>query len=244
MIVIRALCCCCRDRGIQNHHRATHELLEEEELYNPQYEISPGVEMHETKIHFEYQQKIENITKDIKKDDDEEILDAIMKLVNLLDGIRAKAVLLNTLINTEKAHSREPQHLLDIIKNLGKKLDTKQKTELFSILADLPAGVLGDVEDRNASRVLIDVYDDVSQSLTDERINISSQNDIVEMIGSTIEQLLFTNPNAIFIIPEILLNEQFTANDRIRIVMQQIILSRLLPTDKAKRSTFLNMILA
>jgi len=64
------------------------------------------------------------------------------------------------------------------------------------------------------------------------------------MICSAIEQLLYTNPNVIFIIPEILLNEQLTANDRIRIVMQQIILSHLLPIDKTKRSTFLNMLLA
>ncbi len=131
---------------------------------------------------------------------------------------------------------------LELLRALISQLSVAQRTELREVVAGLPAGVLGDEAARASTRVLVDVYDDAAASVAAERTALPRAH--LERALAAAERL---EPLAAVRVdgPErdqlvaALLGPPLAPPDRYRVTLQQLVLSKLIPADAAKRALFL-----
>lgn len=133
---------------------------------------------------------------------------------------------------------------LDTLKTLARTLDDKQRTELTSIITGLPPSVFGDSLAREATRVLVDLLVDTKESMVIDKQRIASQRKFVDSTIEMFQQTLSSihvgqHENIIMGI----LSEQIPPL-KMKLILKQLVLSRLLQPDYASRNDFMQQLLS
>eukprot|EP01124_Arcella_intermedia_P029705 TRINITY_DN6355_c0_g1_i1.p1 TRINITY_DN6355_c0_g1~~TRINITY_DN6355_c0_g1_i1.p1 ORF type:complete len:248 (-),score=43.20 TRINITY_DN6355_c0_g1_i1:80-823(-) len=147
-------------------------------------------------------------------------------------------VIVDKLLTEErrKARKRGKTEAVLFLKQAVATLDKPQQEELLEILRGLPAGVLGDEQAKSESRVLIDLYSDVHRALADEKHLRKDLGSLYEIAVPFYESYLVDSRSKEIVFHVISRQEPKL---RLRSVLCQLILSRLVPAHFDSREVFL-----
>eukprot|EP01133_Synstelium_polycarpum_P013443 gene13443-15845_t len=170
------------------------------------------------------------------------------KLANVLKEVisneRIKYLVVNVIIDHFKRDAmKSSDDWLGFLKVLFSTsiVDATERTELRALIVDLPPAVIGDVEDRNKSRVLLDLLADVNDAMSVDRRKMQEIKLFVEEVSSVLvdyignrkiegadAHLLRTEMIAILLLN---LNKVY----RSKLLLQNLLTSRILPTQQSSR---------
>jgi len=141
---------------------------------------------------------------------------------------------LNWLRNESKRESK----ILSFVSLLIEPLNDRQQTELYAILHDLPPAVMGDEVAREELRVFIDVGQDVRSAQRIEADKVAHKSKLIDVITGVIVELIqmpgWENISVVGCLLQLLEEDQ-----RLRFVLEQVMLARWIPPDRAKRQELL-----
>jgi len=143
----------------------------------------------------------------------------------------------------ERARRKNHQaQLISYLSVLVGILDGKQQEELKELVRGLPSAVLGDSFARDHSRVLVDVYSDIKDSMREDRARVSKKR---KFIDSTTEIFLETlqrlhGEESLQVLANVL-GEQEPAL-KMKVLLQQFIITQLVHHDPANRERLLQRI--
>lgn len=143
-------------------------------------------------------------------------------------------------------------HLLDInaktnklntLRSLVATLDAAQRDELATIVTGLPPSVLGDLQAKEATRVLVDLLVDTKECAQIDKLRVVGQKKFVdttiEMLQQTMASLHTTDrENVLFGV----LQTQLPAL-KMKITLKYLVFSRCLQPDQSARAEFMQQLL-
>jgi len=159
------------------------------------------------------------------------------------ESLRLRCVFTNKVLSLLR-NALSPENDIGLLAFLiSSQLTAAQRRELRELLSSLPGGVLGDEQERNRTRVLMDVHEDVTQSVTDERTAVSTAAaELVDVLAEYLVQFAWFDRlvndsearqrvlEALFAPPGL------RPADRFRILLQQLLSHRgTLPADPDSR---------
>jgi len=182
-----------------------------------------------------------------KQKTEDSLATTLLRLVQLLSKSVVQGFLLSNLLNERRRRAINKAEKVNLVQRLVNTLDEQQQQELFQIVGGLPSAVLGDEFAREHTRVLIDLNKDVRDSLTSMKLKVTremgSESSALETVSGIMENLLqqVSSARQASLLAD-LLRVQVDPSDRYRLVLQQLLLSKLVPWDYDKRERLLRKV--
>ncbi|EGG16429.1 hypothetical protein DFA_08967 [Cavenderia fasciculata] len=120
----------------------------------------------------------------------------------------------------------------------------RERQDISDILLYLPPAVLGDIQDRSKSRVLVDIFADMSDALSIDRRKLGEISGFVEEVSTILITLLTSvkdddsGTTQFQLLALLLLNLNNTY--RSKLLLSNLVMSRILPLQINSRQLFLN----
>jgi hypothetical protein len=152
----------------------------------------------------------------------------------LSEPMKYDAVSTLLILEGKRMRRKGKKEIHEFVRLSASLLNEKQQDELVDVLSGLPPAVLGDSEDKEATRVLVDLTSDIRSALTDVR-HYHHETDKVKSAIERLEPLVKTESVHSKLIPKLL--ESLSDHDRLRIVMMQLFLAHLIPSNREDRRT-------
>jgi len=164
---------------------------------------------------------------------------------SFINNPHVRSVIFSNLLEVERARRKNQQQvaLIAFLGVLVGILDGKRQEELMEIVRGLPSAVLGDAFARDQSRVLVDVYSDMKESLHDDRARASKHKKFIESTTEIFQQTLqrLNGEESLQVLCQVLA-EQGDAL-KMKIVLQQLFSSQLVHHDPSHREKLLQKIM-
>jgi len=171
----------------------------------------------------------------------------IIDAFNAISNPRLRMVVLSDLFTNAtsgpQASRREKENF---VASLLAALDSKQQAEIGELLAGLPPGTMGDRLATEQSRVFIDAISDCRDSVREDKAKILSLGSgpgtgrkLIESLGEMLQQRLSDLPDLERTNVLLRILEEQEPPLKMKLVLQQIMLSNVLPADVSSREAFL-----
>jgi len=146
---------------------------------------------------------------------------------------------ISTLLISEgkRLRRRGKKEIHEFVRLSASALNERQQLELVEVFTGLPPAVLGDSEEKETTRVLVDLTSDIRSALTDVR-HYHRETDKVKSVIERLEPLVKIDSIHSKIIP-MLLMKYLADHARLRIVMMQLSLAHLVPSNREERKTLM-----
>jgi len=106
-------------------------------------------------------------------------------------------------------------------------LEKEHREELEEMIRYLPPAVLGDEEAKGTSRVLVNICDDVRHAIDEDKIIDPEKKRLLKIVMPNFENYI-SSANSKDLFCQVL-KKSLDNNERMRSVMSQVILSRIIP---------------
>jgi len=81
-------------------------------------------------------------------------------------------------------------------------LSLEQQDELYKILIDMPSAALGDEEDKQESRVLVDIFSDIRIAVAIKKKKDKTPQELIEKLSSVFQNFIETYPYSMQLLKE------------------------------------------
>jgi len=155
-----------------------------------------------------------------------------------------RIVIFSNLLEVERGRRKGQQSsLIGYLGGLVSTLDGKQQEEFKEVLRGLPGAVLGDAFAREHSRVLVDVYSDMKESMREDKSKVAKQRKFIDSTTEIFQQTLLRlhGDECLQVLSHVLAEQEPPL--KIKIVLQQLIISQLLHHDPSQREKLLQKIM-
>jgi len=164
--------------------------------------------------------------------------------LSLIHSPQVRLVILTNLLDMERQRRKNnPSQMIHYLSKLVSSLDEKQNEELKEIIRGLPPAVLGDTFARDTSRVLVDLYSDVKDSVREDKAKVSKKRKFIDSITDIFHQSLsrLDLEDGLTVIT-LILHDQDEPALKMKVVIQQLLLAHSIPHDISSRETLLQIL--
>ncbi|GAM27542.1 hypothetical protein SAMD00019534_107180 [Acytostelium subglobosum LB1] len=180
-------------------------------------------------------------------------------ILNVVENVRVQYLLVNVVVDHFKNlfAIKSSEQWIEFLRVLFSRsvVDQKERKELYDLLLYLPPAAIGDLNDRNKSRVLIDLIADVGEAVSRDRRSAQTMKTFIEEISSILVEYIQqrgNQSNTTSVMDQqrqtflqqcqllALLLQNLTKAHRSKVLLQNLILSRVLPLSSEHRPSLLD----
>jgi hypothetical protein len=168
------------------------------------------------------------------------IFDDALNLLSMED-MQIKSKVINRIFKEERRKARKvgKKEMGSFLKMCVWTLEKEHREELEEMIRYLPPAVLGDEEAKGTSRVLINICDDVRHAIDEDKISDPDKKRLLKIVMPNFENYISSIPNSRDLFSHIL-KKSLDNNERLRSVMSQVILSRIIPPSLQDRQVLVD----